>query len=81
MDQISDDSGGGSSGKKTGEDNEQQLNEEGYLDLEALGYLPAPTVVGSINKLQQLHTSRKATNLPLSKMGEHGFKLSLLLQN
>ena len=70
---------------KTGEDNEQQLNEEGYLDLEALGYLPAPTVlehlrlrlrkvVGSINKLQKLHTSRKATNLPLSKMGKAWFQ-------
>jgi len=62
-----------------------QLSEEGFLDLEALGYLPTTSeledlrlrlrkVVATINKLHNLHTSRNATNLPLHKLGKAWFQ-------
>ena len=62
-----------------------QLSEEGFLDLEALGYLPTISeledlrlrlrkVVATINKLHNLHTSRNATNLPLHKLGKAWFQ-------
>ena len=62
-----------------------QLMEAGFLDLEALGYLPSISelevlrlrlrkVVATVSKSHNLHTSRKATNLPLHKLGKAWFQ-------
>lgn len=62
-------------------DHLEALNNDGYLDLQQLNYLPAPPIleqlrlrlrkiVSSIKSTHNLHTSRKATNLPIFKVGK-----------